>query len=184
MLRRPRFYADQNFPNDLVGYLRRDAKPRVNVWTAADKGYASRDDEFHFAFAAQNGRILLTIDDDYLDNRRFPLQETAGLVVFTGFTNDSSAVAQQLFHIQFGLYRYIDADDWIGTKIKSSVDQITVFLRNARGKEARGSFLKSAKGFVWKGSCPQCDIIVAIPVEAFMECPECEGIFDSELIYE
>jgi hypothetical protein len=37
----------------------------------------------HFRLAQQLRRTLITLDRDYLDNRRFPPQETAGILVLS-----------------------------------------------------------------------------------------------------
>lgn len=46
-----------------------------------DFKYQGRDDDFHYQFAAKQKAILLTLDDDYLDNRRFKLSKTFGVIV-------------------------------------------------------------------------------------------------------
>jgi Domain of unknown function (DUF5615) len=78
----PRVYADANVPAGVVSFMR-----NVLVWDVffviehADLRRAP--DCEHFRLARQLRRTLITIDRDYLDDRRFPPQETAGVVVLS-----------------------------------------------------------------------------------------------------
>jgi len=40
-----------------------------------------REDEFHYQKARQLGRYLLTHDDDFWDDRRFPLRHSPGVII-------------------------------------------------------------------------------------------------------
>jgi len=79
---RPRVYADANMPNGVVGYMReRLGWDVLFVLEHADLRRA-RDIE-HFRLARQLGRTLVTLDHDYLDDRVFPPDEGAGVIVLT-----------------------------------------------------------------------------------------------------
>jgi hypothetical protein len=66
----PRFYADENFPTAAIEILRRLG---ANVITVRDARRRGHPDENHTAEALRMGRILITCDRDYLNERRFPL---------------------------------------------------------------------------------------------------------------
>lgn len=76
----PRVYADANVPAGLVGYMR-----QVLGWDVffvieqADLRRAA--DLEHYRLARQLRRTLVTFDRDYLDNRRFPPEQGAGVMV-------------------------------------------------------------------------------------------------------
>lgn len=56
-----RFLADENFNNDIVrGLLRR--KPDMDLVRALDVGLSGADDRAVLAWAAQQGRVILTHD--------------------------------------------------------------------------------------------------------------------------
>jgi hypothetical protein len=77
---RPRIYADANVPVGLVAYMRRKLHWDVlHVLEDADLRRAS--DVRHFHLAQQLRRTLITLDRDYLDDRRFPPGETGGVLV-------------------------------------------------------------------------------------------------------
>ena len=76
----PRVYADANVPAGLVGYLRNVlAWDVLFVLEVDDLRRAS--DQTHFRMARQLRRTLLTLDRDYLDDRRFPPHEGNGVLV-------------------------------------------------------------------------------------------------------
>lgn len=76
----PRVYADANVPAGLVSYLRNAlAWDVLFVLEVDDLRRAS--DQTHFRMARQLCRTLLTLDRDYLDDRRFPPLEGGGVIV-------------------------------------------------------------------------------------------------------
>jgi hypothetical protein len=77
----PRVYADANVPNGVVGFMR--AKLGWDVFFVMEHVdlRRARDIE-HFRLARQLGRTLVTLDRDYLDDRTFPPEEGAGVIVF------------------------------------------------------------------------------------------------------
>jgi hypothetical protein len=78
----PRVYADANVPNGVVGFMREKLKWDVLFVLEHDNLRRARDIE-HFRLARQLGRTLVTLDRDYLDDRTFPPEEGAGVIVFS-----------------------------------------------------------------------------------------------------
>jgi hypothetical protein len=76
---KPRFYADENFPSAAIKILRQLG---ADVLTVRDTRRHGHPDENHAAEALRLGRILLTCDHDYLNERRFPLIHCPALIVF------------------------------------------------------------------------------------------------------
>ncbi len=75
--KKPSFYCDEDFPEPSLKKLK-NFKVKHCV---LDFSYQGRDDDFHYQFAAKQKAILLTLDDDYLDNRRFKLSKTFGVII-------------------------------------------------------------------------------------------------------
>jgi hypothetical protein len=77
---RPRIYADANVPAGIVSFMR--GKLRWDVLFVMDQPdlRRARDIE-HFRLARQLRRTLVTLDRDYLDDRKFPPQEGSGVLV-------------------------------------------------------------------------------------------------------
>jgi hypothetical protein len=77
----PRVYADANMPNGVVCFMRERLGWDVLFVIEHDDLRRARDIE-HFRLARQLGRTLVTLDRDYLDDRQFPPEEGAGVIVF------------------------------------------------------------------------------------------------------
>ncbi len=78
----PRVYIDANVPARLVAYMREKLKWDVLFVIEHDDLRRARDGE-HFRLARQLRRTLITFDRDYLDDRKFPLAESGGVLVLT-----------------------------------------------------------------------------------------------------
>ena len=76
----PRVYVDANVPAGLVGYMRQTLHWDVLFVVEHDDLRRARDGE-HYRLAKQLRRTLITLDRDYLDNRKFPLDESGGVIV-------------------------------------------------------------------------------------------------------
>ncbi len=79
---KPRVYADANVPNGVVGYMREQLAWDVLFVIEHEELRRARDIE-HYRLARQLGRTLVTLDHDYLDDRRFPPAEGAGVIVLS-----------------------------------------------------------------------------------------------------
>jgi hypothetical protein len=79
---RPRIYADANVPARLVAHMRQALTWDVLfVMEAPDLRRAP--DLKHYRLAQQLRRTLITLDRDYLDDRRFPPAEGGGVLVIS-----------------------------------------------------------------------------------------------------
>ena len=76
----PRVYVDANVPAGLVAYMRDRLRWDVLfVMEHADLRRASDPEHFHLAH--QLRRTLITLDRDYLDDRKFPPTDSGGVLV-------------------------------------------------------------------------------------------------------
>lgn len=80
--RRPRVYADANMPNGVVEFMRQRLEWDVLFVLEYDDLRRAPDIQ-HYRMARQLGRTIVTLDHDYTDDRRFPPDETAGVIVFS-----------------------------------------------------------------------------------------------------
>jgi len=98
---RPRVYADANVPAGLVTFMRERLKWDVlSVMDHPDLRRA-RDIE-HFRLARQLRRTLITLDRDYLDDRKFPPAQGAGVLVIAA--PDERGLAKLLSRISAELF--------------------------------------------------------------------------------
>lgn len=75
-----RLYADNNVEREITDYLKEDAGFDV-LAVGEDPKLQHREDEFHYQKARQLGRYLLAHDDDFWDDRRFPLRHSPGVII-------------------------------------------------------------------------------------------------------
>jgi predicted nuclease of predicted toxin-antitoxin system len=78
----PRVYADANVPAGVVTFMRTALGWDVLFVVEHDDLRRAHDIE-HYRLARQLRRTLITIDRDYLDDRVFPPEQTAGVVVLS-----------------------------------------------------------------------------------------------------
>src|SRR5262245_6718006 len=80
MTPRPRIYADANVPAGLVAFMRTRLDWDV-LFVIEDEELRRAPDLRHYRLAQQLQRTLITMDRDYLDDRRFPPEESGGVLV-------------------------------------------------------------------------------------------------------
>ena len=78
----PRVYVDANVPAPLVRYMRQRLEWDVLHVVEEDELRRASDLE-HFRLARQCRRTLITLDHDFLDDRRFPAADSGGVLVLT-----------------------------------------------------------------------------------------------------
>jgi hypothetical protein len=77
---RPRIYADANVPAGLVAHMRLRLQWDV-LFVVEEDALRRAPDVKHYRLAQQLGRTLVTMDRDYLDDKRFPPDEGSGVLV-------------------------------------------------------------------------------------------------------
>ena len=78
----PRIYADANIPARLVGQMRQTLGWDV-FYVMEEPDLRRASDLTHYRLATQLRRTLITLDNDYLDDRRFPPGDGSGVVVIS-----------------------------------------------------------------------------------------------------
>jgi hypothetical protein len=102
---RPRIYADANVPAGLVAYMRTLLQWDV-LFVLEEDDLRRAPDVTHYRLAQQLRRTLVTMDRDYLDDRRFPPQEGPGVVVVSA--PDERQLSRLLERIDRVLFRSTD----------------------------------------------------------------------------
>ena len=104
---RPRIYADANVPAGLVTHMRVRLDWDV-LFVMEDDDLRRAPDVKHYRLAHQLRRTLITMDRDYLDDRRFPPAEGCGVLVINA--PDERLLAALLERIDRALFRQPDED--------------------------------------------------------------------------
>src|SRR5262245_2515691 len=102
----PRVYADANVPLGVVGFMREKLGWDVLFVLEHPDLRRARDIE-HFRLARRLARTLVTLDRDYLDDRQFPPEEGAGVIVFS--VPDERWLRRLLAEMDRELFRAADA---------------------------------------------------------------------------
>jgi len=98
---RPRIYADANVPAPLVAHMRESLGWDV-LFVMEEPELRRASDATHYRMAHQLRRTLITLDRDYLDDRRFPPADTCGVLVVSA--PDDRQFAALLSRIDRGLF--------------------------------------------------------------------------------
>ncbi len=98
----PRVYADANVPAGLVAFMRTRLHWDVLFVMEHDDLRRASDAE-HFRLARQLRRTLVTLDRDYLDDRRFPPAECPGVLVVSA--PDERFLAKLLSRLDRAFFR-------------------------------------------------------------------------------
>jgi uncharacterized protein DUF5615 len=80
LVARPRIYADANVPAGVVAHMRSRLHWDV-LFVVEDDELRRASDVRHYQLAQQLRRTLVTMDRDYLDDRRFPPGASGGVLV-------------------------------------------------------------------------------------------------------
>lgn len=120
----PRVYVDANVPAGLVAFMRNNLKWDVLFVIEHDDLRRARDDE-HYVMARQLRRTLITLDRDYLDDRKFPPAESGGVLVLTapdhrGYAGLLSRLDREVFRV--ALEPELSSAPLIGRKLHLHVD--------------------------------------------------------------
>ena len=78
----PRVYIDANVPSGLVAFMRNELQWDV-LWVMEHHDLRRAPDGDHYRLARELRRTLISFDRDYLDDRKFPLAESGGVLVMT-----------------------------------------------------------------------------------------------------
>ena len=99
---RPRIYADANVPAGIVAHMRMRLEWDV-LFVLEDPDLRRASDMRHYQLAQQLRRTLVTLDRDYLDDRRFPPLNGGGvLVIQAPDERQLSALLDRVDRLLFG----------------------------------------------------------------------------------
>ncbi len=116
LLGEARFYIDHDVDGVVVEMLR---WLKYDVETAKDIGAEAQRDEWHFRRAFRTKRVLLTKDKDYLDDERFPLSQTRGVIILNIDTANPTEIARSL-----------EVIDLVLSRLRHTLEQAKVILNS------------------------------------------------------
>ncbi len=108
LVARPRIYADANVPAGLVAHMRQRLHWDV-LFVLEDADLRRAPDVKHYQLAYQLRRTLITLDRDYLDDRRFPPDVCGGVLVIQA--PDERQLSSLLDRIDRSIFQPADAEE-------------------------------------------------------------------------
>jgi uncharacterized protein DUF5615 len=121
---RPRIYADANVPAGIVAHMR--ARLQWDVLFVLEEDDLRRAPDLkHYQLAQQLRRTLVTMDRDYLDDRRFPPDSSGGVIVI--HAPDERQLSALLDRVDRSLFHADDGDQpialpLVGRKLQINTD--------------------------------------------------------------
>jgi hypothetical protein len=110
------FYIDHDVDDAVVEMLR---WLKYDVETAKDIGAEGQRDEWHFRRTFRTKRVLLTKDKGYLNDERFPLPQTRGVIILNIDTANPEEIARSL-----------EVIDIVLSKLRRTLEQAKVILNS------------------------------------------------------
>ena len=104
----PRIYADANIPTGAVSFMRARLKWDV-LYVIEHDDLRRASDGSHFRLARQLRRTIVTLDRDFADDRRFPPDESGGVIICEA--PDERALQKLLRRVDRTLFRSADERD-------------------------------------------------------------------------
>jgi Domain of unknown function (DUF5615) len=118
---RPRIYVDANVPTGLVAHMRSHLGWDV-LFVLEEADLRRAADARHYQLAQQLRRTLVTLDRDYLDDRRFPPAESGGVLVIQA--PDERQLSSLLDRVDRSLFHAEESDDPIALPLEGRKLQI------------------------------------------------------------
>jgi len=120
----PRIYADANVPSGIVAHMRTRLGWDV-LFVLEENDLRRAPDLKHYQLAQQLRRTLITMDRDYLDDRRFPLDACGGVLVI--HAPDERELSSLLDRVDRMLFHADDSDEPVllplaGRKLQVNTD--------------------------------------------------------------
>lgn len=98
--RKPRYFADENIGQGVTELIRELGGNITDVW---EQGMLGFKDDLVWRFARKERRIILSHDDDFMDERMFPIRECHGYVVFPHKEGGEQPLVQKVVHLYHAL---------------------------------------------------------------------------------
>ena len=98
----PRVYVDANLPAGVVSAMRHELGWDV-LFVLEEPEWRRASDRDHYGRALELGRTLITLDQDFFDNRRFPPDSSPGVLVCSA--RDEVGLLRILRHVDRAILR-------------------------------------------------------------------------------
>jgi predicted nuclease of predicted toxin-antitoxin system len=91
---KPILCFDENFPQQIIDAAKSGGPLRnsFKLLSVFDFNNQGRDDQFQLGFCKAKDFVLVTLDKDFMDDRRFPIQNLPGIIVVAAAKNQPAEI--------------------------------------------------------------------------------------------
>lgn len=94
--RKPRYFVDENLGQGVTELIRNLGGNVTDPW---EKGMLGYKDDRVWQFARKERRIILSHDNDFMDERKYPIRECHGYVVLPHKEGGETPLVQKVAHL-------------------------------------------------------------------------------------
>ncbi len=132
--RKLKLLADVQMPKSVLDEIRGAGLAMATL----DGASRRRPDPEILRLAEAQGRVLLTLDADFWDDRRFPLQAVHRGLIYLAEPPDEEDRILRAFGLVYGCFaKSFPLDWWHSMKVKGTVGEFEIKMRTWEGKLAR-----------------------------------------------
>ena len=136
--------ADAMVPNGVVAEI---AGAGISI-EVMDRAVRHQSDPAVLNFAHRRGRVLLTLDRDFWDDKKYPLQSVRTGIIYIAEPPDSPDLILRAFGLVYGCFaKSYPLDWWHQMKVKAHVGEFEIKMRTWQGRISRYR-LRLRRGFV------------------------------------
>ena len=137
---KPILYFDENFPFSTVTILKENGRitKHFKIYSAYDFGNQGKDDEFQYSFSKKRGFALVTLDKDFMDDKKFPIQNIPGIIYIVAGKKQLSNIQKCLLILINFIPHFPRPKSFMGDgKFQVSLTSCTVRARDAKTREIK-----------------------------------------------
>ena len=121
----------------------------VRITSCLLAGKGAHDDLSIWEEARRQGRVLLTMDRGFWNDRRFPLQKCPG-VIFLDVSPDKAERAVDALAVFFALFaQHYPLDWWDEIKVRVRIDGFVIKMRTWEGRDIEEEYRLASNGKLW-----------------------------------
>lgn len=125
-----RLLSDSQVPKPVIEEIR---QAKISIEELENK-MKERSDEDILEFANKKGYVLLTLDKDFWDDRKFPLHKVKGIIYVSVNPNNHFRILRA-FGLVYGCFaKEYPFDWWHEMKIKTTDSEFVIKMRNYEGR--------------------------------------------------
>ncbi len=137
---KPVLYFDENFPQYVVRELKNHGQLKKYFKINSVYGFnnQNRDDDFQYSFCKKKGFVLVTLDHDFMNDSKYPIQKISGIIFIVAGKNQVTKIKNCLSIVASFLSLFPKPKMFMGdSKFQVSAEGCVMRGRDARTREIK-----------------------------------------------